>query len=208
VSNSLQPHKEEDGLGKHVADRSESVPDDALVKSKVDAITTEFTHIMVSQLETQRAYFEKIVESHHKETEAILESTRAAWACSKKSAEAADAAAQVAESKLRQVRHKNQQLDEKLASVREEKEFLRQLNETLLANQKAFSEKLKAAQAREESLQIELADMKEQVRDLMMFIEARDTIQQAQGDQANEAVGGTLMPVPEVRRGRRNSKKK
>lgn len=214
VNNSMQSaHKEEveDDVGKDVADRSQlmdSAPDDALVKSKVDAITTEFTHIMVSQLETQRAYFEKVVESHHKETEAILESTRAAWACSKASAEAADAAAQRAESKLRQVRHKNQQLDEKLASVREEREFLRQLNETLLSNQKAFSEKLKAAEAREEALQSELAEMKEQVRDLMMFIEARDTIEKTQGGQTNEAVGGTLMPVPEKARRRRNSTKK
>ena len=170
--------------------------DDAIVKSKMDALTTEFTHIMVSQLETQRAYFENIVESHHKETEAILESTRAAWCCSKATAEAADAAAQRAESTMRQVQHKNQDLRGKLEKSQKEQEFLRQLNETLLSNQKAFSEKMKAAESRETTMRAEIIELKEQVRDLMMFIEARDAIEKSGSD----ASGGTVLPVAQPKR--------
>jgi BRCA1-associated protein len=172
--------------------------DDAIVKSKVDAIAQEFTHLMRSQLESQRAYFENIVESHHKETEAILESTRASWACSKAGAEAADKAAQRAESKMRVVQSKNHELASKLEKSLKEQEFLRELNETLLANQKAFSVKAKAAEASEKEMKSEIADLKDQVRDLMMFIEARDAIEKS-GD---EAAGGTLLPVnrPKARR--------
>ena len=176
--------------------------DDATVKSKVDAIAQEFTHIMRSQLESQRAYFENVVESHHKETEAILETTRASWACSKASAEAADTAAQRAESRMRQVQSKNQELKLKLEQSLKEQEFLRELNETLLANQKAFSEKAKAAEVSERDMKTEISDLKDQVRDLMMFIEARDVIEKSGGE---EAAGGTLLPVnrPKTRRTRK-----
>jgi len=136
------------------------------------------------------------VESHHKETEAILESTRAAWCCSKATAEAADAAAQRAESTMRQVQHKNQDLRGKLEKSQKEQEFLRQLNETLLSNQKAFSEKMKAAESRETTMRAEIIELKEQVRDLMMFIEARDAIEKSGSD----ASGGTVLPVAQPKR--------
>lgn len=174
--------------------------DDATMKSKMDSIVQEFNHIMISQLETQRAYFENVVHSHHKETEAVLESTRASWACSKASAEAADAAAQKAETKMRSIQHKNQELCSQLEKSKKEQEFLRELNETLLANQKAFSEKAKAADATERDLRAEIVDLKDQLRDLMMFIEARDAIEKS-GEI--EAAGGTLLPVNPPR-GRRN----
>lgn len=195
-------HAETEG---EIKNRGVHLDDDAAMKSKVDAIAQEFTHIMRSQLESQRAYFENIVESHHKETEAILESTRASWACSKACAESADMAAQRAESKMRQIQSKNQELKLKLETSLKEQEFLRELNETLLANQKAFSEKAKAAEVSERDMKAEIADLKDQVRDLMMFIEARDAIQKS-GD---EAAGGTLLPVdrPKTRRTKPSKKR-
>jgi len=178
--------------------------DDALVKSKLDAIATEFSHMMVSQLESQRVYFESIVQSHHRETENALEKAHASAACAHMTAKCADAAAQAAESKFRQIQHKNGELQAKLDKSLEEKEFLRQLNETLLMNQKSFSEKLKKAEHAEKDLLLQVQDLQEQVRDLMMFIEARDTIESNGGQ---EALGGSLLPMPEKpkRRGGRKA---
>lgn len=178
--------------------------DEALVKSKLDALATEFSHMMVSQLESQRVYFESVVQSHHRETENALEKAHASAACANMTAKCADQAAEVAESKFRQIQSKNKELQAKLDKSTEEKEFLRQLNETLLVNQKSFSEKLKKAEHAETELRSQVQDLQEQVRDLMMFIEARDTIESNAGQ---EAVGGSLLPMPEKpkRRGRRKA---
>lgn len=50
-----------------------------------------------------------------------------------------------------------------VAKVGEEREFLRSLNETLLANQKDYSTKLKAAQASLAEKDAQLQDLQEQV---------------------------------------------
>lgn len=55
-------------------------------------------------------------------------------------------------------------LSSSVAKVGEEREFLRSLNETLLANQKDFSTKLKAAQSALAGKDAQLQDLQEQVR--------------------------------------------
>ena len=202
ICNKVHEHgKEEECMPSHAAQEGyyeESVPqemhDDALVKSKIDAIATEYSHIMVSQLESQRVYFEGVVESHHRETLAALEASQAKAACATQAAVCADDAAQKAENKVRQIQAKKQDLQARLSRAEEEKEFLRQLNETLISNQKAFKEKLNQSLSSEEELKAKVEDLEEQVRDLMMFIEARDTIEKC---GAQEAQGGSLMALPE-----------
>ena len=71
--------------------------DAALVQAKLDSLATELTQLMVSQMEMQRAHYEKIVESHHRATERALEDTNAAAAVAVAASAAADAAAQKAE---------------------------------------------------------------------------------------------------------------
>eukprot|EP00775_Hariotina_reticulata_P010878 gene10878-11032_t len=88
---------------------------------------------------------------------------------------------------------KEAELSASVNKVREERDFLRSLNETLLANQKDFGVKLKDAQQALAASEAQVQDLQEQVRDLMVYIEAQRTIQSETGSELQDA---TLLPVP------------
>ena len=181
------------------------VVDLALAQSKVDSVTTELTQLMVSQMEIQRQYYEGIVESHHKATEKALDDTNAAAAVAHAAAVAADAAAQRAEQATRALHRKNQELTEKLEKSRKEQSFLRELNETLLSDTKGWRERVKTVEAERDALKAEVAELTDQVKDLMMFIEARDAIEK--GGLGADAVGGTVSVGPGPRRRKQQSRR-
>lgn len=167
--------------------------DAALVQAKLDSLATELTQLMVSQMEMQRAHYEKIVESHHRATERALEDTNAAAAVAVAASAAADAAAQKAEQATRVVQRKNRELSEKLERSRREQSFLRELNETLLSDTRGWRDRVKVAETERDALKAEVSELQDQVKDLMMFIEARDVIEK--GGLA-EAQGGTASIGP------------
>ena len=168
--------------------------DAALVQAKVDSVATELTQLMLSQMEMQRAYYEKIVDSHHQATERALEDTNAAAAVAFAASAAADGAAQKAEQATRVVQRKNRELCERLETSRKEQSFLRELNETLLSDTRGWRERVKSAETERDALKAEVAELNDQVKDLMMFIEARDAIEK--GGLAAEAQGGTASIGP------------
>lgn len=83
-----------------------------------------------------------------------------------------------------------------LSKAREERDFLRTLNETLLANQKDYQVRLEAAAKREEARDATIQDLQEQVRDLMVYIEAQKTIADAEASGQGELREATLLPAP------------
>lgn len=80
-----------------------------------------------------------------------------------------------------------------LAKSQKEADFLRSLNETLLSNQKEWQTRAAAAAADAAAKDATIADLNEQVRDLMVFIEAQRTLAEA-GD--GDLSGATLLPMP------------
>ncbi|KAL4444019.1 hypothetical protein ABPG75_011756 [Micractinium tetrahymenae] len=175
--------------------------EEAMVLSKLDALATEYNHLLVTQLESQRSYFEGLLVRQRTEAEAEVEAAQAAAGEARAAAAAAQAAVQEAERKRRQAESKLAYTSGRLAKAEEERQFLEQLNDTLLANQKDFQVRLKAA---EEALQRTTAekdaaiqDMQEQVRDLIVFLEARQTIEQA--GASGELEGATVLPKPASR---------
>jgi BRCA1-associated protein len=164
--------------------------DAGLMQSKVDAVTTELTQLMLSQMETQRTYYENVVESHHRETLKALDKMNASASCATTAAAAADAAAQKAENSMRSIQTKNNELSEKLKTSRKEQSFLRELNETLLSDTKGWRERVNALEKERDGLRGEIEELKEQVNDLMMFIEAKEAIEK--GGLGAEAIGGDV----------------
>ncbi|KAL4430038.1 hypothetical protein ABPG77_004408 [Micractinium sp. CCAP 211/92] len=188
--------------------------EEAMVLSKLDALATEYNHLLVTQLESQRSYFEGMLVRQRAEAEAEVEAAQAAAGEARAAAAAAQAAAQEVERRRRQAESKLADTSGRLARAEEERQFLKQLNDTLLANQRDFQTRLKDA---EEALQRTTAekdaairDLQEQVRDLMVFLEARQTIEQ--GGTAAELEGATVLPVPAApasqQRGSRRGKKR
>lgn len=188
--------------------------EEAMVLSKLDALATEYNHLLVTQLESQRSYFEGLLVRQRAEAEVEVEAAQVAAGEARTAAQAAQTAAHESERKRRQAESKLADTSGRLVKAEEERQFLRQLNDTLLANQRDFQTRLKAA---EEALQRTVAekdaairDLQEQVRDLMVFLEARQTIEQA--GPAGELEGATVLPVPPApaaqQRGSRRGKKR
>ena len=191
-------HDHDHGRGRDGGFAKATGVDSALMQSKVDTITTELTQLMVSQMETQREYYQKIVDSHHLATEKALADTNASASVAHAASAAADAAAQRAEHATRVVQRKNQDLVEKLEKARKELGFLRELNDTLLSDTKGWRERVAKVEGERDGLKADVAELNDQVTDLMMFIEARDAIEKG---GCGEAVGGSVGVV--ARRGRR-----
>lgn len=202
------------GDGKYVelpaADHSALDPpdwEDAVPREKLENMSVEYTHLLTSQLESQRAYFEEIVE-------------RAADKASQASAAAAaaEAASSKTTMKMEELQSKYDSLStetipglerdrarlEKRADKfealarRMEKDYREEktMNQSLL-------ERLDLLSGENTTLKAAKADLEDQNRDLTFFISSS---QQLQG-QGEDIVQGTVsVPEPEVKKKKNKGK--
>eukprot|EP00898_Chlorokybus_atmophyticus_P000967 jgi/Chlat1/1871/Chrsp141S02192 len=131
---------------------------EAMLNSKLENMHYEYNHLLTSQLESQRQYFEGLMAAREAERQKELH---------------------IAAEKLAAAKY--EKLTARLAKTEQEKEFLRQVNESLVKNQKQWQAKLLEAEERSKSLAQEnearIQDLEEQVRDLMVYIEAKRTLE-------------------------------
>ena len=189
------------GLGEYDADYPlDPGLEEALVSSKLDAIHSEYNQLLTSQLDSQRRYFERLMAA----AEAEREGAATAAAAAKERAAAVASAVDDARDARRSLKEAHEKLDAEMgrrAKVEEERDFLRSLNDTLLANQRAFEEKTRAlerdaeASAREKDARIR--DLEEQVRDLMVFLDAQSKVQESVGGDGGTIEGGSVVGVGE-----------
>jgi len=118
---------------------------------KIEAITMEYNFLLTSQLETQRAYFEKQLAKLEQEKENV------------------DKARIRAEQKAVTAREKAEKLAKELA-------FLQDINKSLVSNQEDWKTKMET-QLKDHSKDKKIQELEEQLRDMMFFIEAQKTVQ-------------------------------
>ena len=170
--------------------------EEALVSSKLDAIHTEYDALLTNQLDSQRRYFEGLLAAATAEKEGAL----SAKAAAERQAEVIAGAVQDARDARNRLREAHAKIDEhasRLTEVGKERDFLKSLNDTLLSNQRAFRAELDAARAGSSSSaaakDAKIADLEEQVRDLMVFLDAQSKVEAAtaEGDviQGGDVVG-------------------
>ncbi|KAL6744909.1 hypothetical protein V8C86DRAFT_2997917, partial [Haematococcus lacustris] len=164
---------------------------EALMASKLDHIAAEYNHLLALQLDSQRAYYEGLLAQQARASEQKLQATADAAAAARAEAAAATAAAQEAERRRQQLEKKLSEQGGRVSKASEEAVFLRSMNEQLVANQADLRSALDAAKAATEAKAAQVVELEEQVRDLMVFIQAQRAIQ-----SMDEAVEGTLLPVP------------
>ena len=171
--------------------------EEAIVSSKLDAIHTEYNQLLTSQLDSQRRYFEGLLASAQAEKDGAVSAAVAA----EKQAAVIAGAVQDARDARQSLKEAHKKMDEQLAKISklgEEKEFLKSLNDTLLTNQKDYMSKLKEVEGRSE-LEIKardekISDLEEQVRDLMVFLDAQSKIEKASAE--GEVIeGGSVLGV-------------
>ncbi|XP_011315418.1 BRCA1-associated protein isoform X2 [Fopius arisanus] len=171
----------------------------AAVDEKVDAVQLEFTYLLTSQLETQRQYFEDRLNRIEQRSSSEIGELR---------------------EKLNQISDENSHIKAKIIALTKEKLALekrlqtsiiklnqaqselseeKELREALQLNQtswqtkhKQLQDELKECKSTKES---EIQDLKEQIRDLMFFLEAQKQIENS--TDKDDIAGGTII-VPET----------
>jgi len=132
---------------------------------KLEAINMEYNFLLTSQLETQRAYFEKQIANIQKDKEGV------------------EKAKQKAEQRVLK-------LQEKVEKLTKDFVFVEQVNSALCKNQEEWKAKIAQTeqQLKDDSKEKQIQDLQDQIRDLMFFIEAKKTV-----EQSGDLQGGSLV---------------
>jgi len=151
---------------------------------KLDSITLEYTYLLTSQLESQRLYFEEkmnLVESDARsQVEEMEKETRNVIA---KYSEIEDKLSNISKEKTT-LETKSTKLSTKLGGVLRELQEERALNANLRDNQSLWQRKVDDLEARlkqtEEEKARETQDLREQLRDVMFYLEGQKKLEDAE----------------------------
>lgn len=178
---------------------------EAIINSKVGQVAEEFNHLLYTQLDNQRQYFEGLLaESKAERDQSIASSVENIVSLKlQKMNGRLEKAERERDKALKEM--------ERLQKVEKELKDMLQLNAGLCENLKDRNQRLREQDAREkQSVQARddrITDLEEQVRDLMVFIEAQKTLEQTVGGL--ELKDGTVLGVsgppptsPQVAKGR------
>lgn len=193
---------------------------DRLSAEKIEAIGIEYSYLLTSQLDSQREYYEEqkselqsevghlkqAVEQLSRDVERARVETLAE---STRKQQEADERTQIllrdktrAEKKAEKVFELSRRLEKEL---REE----RAVSEGLMVNFGKMKERVESAEAGKELLAGKIADLEDQLRDVMFFLEAKTKIEN-EGGVENELAGGSIelaSPLPSATKKKKNTKK-
>ncbi|KAF3453730.1 hypothetical protein FNV43_RR04171 [Rhamnella rubrinervis] len=158
----------------------------ALYSSKVDTIVDEYNHLLASQLETQRQYYESLlIEAKSKLEGAIAEAVEKA------------------------VTSKMQDIKSKLEKCIQEKDAVADTNRSLIKDQEICRKKFKQIEEREaaslKSRDEKILDLEEQIRDLTVYIEAQKTLNDM--TDSDGIKGGSVLPMPSRQSSQANTRR-
>lgn len=148
-------------------------------EEKVEGVQLEYTYLLTQQLESQRKYYERLMKEHEKQSQKELADLKAELKA------VSDELVDVKEQN-KQLTKDNGSLEKRLkktqtnlakaqSSLVEEK----QMNISLGLNQDQFKEKLAKLERELEEKERKIAELEDQQRDLMFFVEARDKIEKS-----------------------------
>ncbi|XP_047538433.1 BRCA1-associated protein [Vanessa atalanta] len=176
-------------LVQNKADGKLVAADGAAHDDKLDNAQLEFTYILTRQLDGQRSYYEERI--------AELERTRAA---ERGAAEARAAGAHAEAAALREqlaaLRREHAALDRRLqhvtAKVSTLQSALSEERGLAAALARSHAQWQERADAREQAFAAEVADLKEQLRDVMFFVEARGQLEKTEGATQEEIASASV----------------
>ncbi|KAF2116052.1 BRCA1-associated protein 2-domain-containing protein [Lophiotrema nucula] len=184
-----------------------SFASDTIPREKMDTMTMEYTYLLTSQLESQRAYFEEQVEraadKAKQAARSAEEATKALTSFTQKfedlQIQYKDAQTQIQSLEKEAARNamratQAQELARKLTKQYKEEQTM---NESLMTRIKHLETKAQDADARVKQIEAEKADLEEQNRDLSFFISGQEKLKEMQGNeimglQEGEVEAGTL----------------
>ncbi|PWN29619.1 hypothetical protein BDZ90DRAFT_258532 [Jaminaea rosea] len=174
--------------------------------SQLEAISLEYQYLLLSQLESQRSYYEEQVRNVQSRLDSALanggsgsakeeqekallavEAERASW----------QAEMDAVSARTKQLEGKVQKHVTDLVKARKDLEAERLVTRGLLAKLQAANEREERANLEAERAKAEQRELNEELRDLRFALSAQDMIQGEGGaDHQHEAQGGDLVVVP------------
>jgi BRCA1-associated protein len=208
------------GRGSHTAN-GEGADEDMVPRAKLETIGLEYTHLIGSQLESQRAYYEEMV------SKSASKASRYAAEAEKAIMEASEAREQQAalqkeyevlsretlpqmERDLERERTKAKRGENLARNLGQSLQEEKRLNEGLMKRIEHLDADVQAIRKQLEELRAENAELKEMNRDLTMFISGQEKLKEleSQGQiEEGELEGGT-MSVAEGKKKRANNRRK
>lgn len=194
---SINPAPRDGGLGPSQAD--------ALTAEKIEAIGIEYSYLLTSQLDSQRAFYEE--QTHELRTQLddlkslVKEMSDEFKRERDRSKEQEFLMKQAEEEKISQVLKEKAKAESRAGRLAElarklEKDLReeRAVSDGLMKNLAVMKEKVELADKEKNDFTQKVRDLEDQVRDMMFFLEARTKIESGDGVEA-EAAGGSITVV-------------
>lgn len=188
---------------------------DSIVAEKVELLGVDYSNILHSQLSSQRKWYEtRMAKIEHASTDYIClllaESEDMKNAVSKMESEIAHLQKQhnIQRERMAGLQMKFDRTVAKNHELEKELRDERSLNNNLAKNQKYLTEQIDSKDARIKALEESVLDLKDQVRDLMFFLETQTKVES--GDIDSSVKDGTIVGVsaPNTPKKSKSSKRK
>lgn len=190
---------------------------DALSAEKIEAIGIEYSYLLTSQLDSQRAYYEEqneelqtqicelkgIIEQMNRDRE--FETNRERQESKRRQVEAAKETAELEKAKTKAERRADRMTDLAKRLEKELKEE-RAVTEGLVRNVKSMKDQLALTEEGKNECLARIEELTDQVRDLMFFLDTNTKIEQGGGAEA-EAAGGSLEVISPPNNSKNKKKK-
>lgn len=148
---------------------------DVILTSKLEAITLEYNHLLMAQLGSQTEYFEGQLQEMRQQVAMEREMSNAAL------------------SKARHLEVSRKDWEKKLREdFEKENSFLKDLSESVLRDKDKWREEVNLAKTKLEEKDAVIKDLKEQVRDLMVYLEAQSMVSQHEDISQEEIRDSTV----------------
>ncbi|KAJ3517744.1 hypothetical protein NLJ89_g321 [Agrocybe chaxingu] len=211
AASSINPPREDGGMGPSQAD--------ALTAEKIEAIGIEYSYLLTSQLDSQRAFYEEQtteMRTQVSELKCLVEQLSEQFNLEKQRnkqeeaqirKEGEERLAQALKEKTK-AEHRAEKVTELARKLEKELREERAVSEGMMRNLNVMKEREEIAGKEKEDFISKVRELEDQVRDVMFFLDANKKIEQGGGVEA-EAVGGSLevSPPPPQVNGKRNKRK-
>ncbi|KAI1116451.1 Zn-finger in ubiquitin-hydrolase [Nemania sp. NC0429] len=194
--------------------------EDVVPRAKLENIGIEYTHLLTSQLESQRLYFEEML------SKAVDKASKASAEAERAAAQASDAQRELGEVRAEQQKMRTEvipALEKDLARERtraaKSTELARNLGKSLQEEKKVseglmkriehVNKEVESLAKLQEALKLENADLKDQNHDLTMFISGQEKLKQMEAEgqlEEGEAQEGSVA-LPEDKKRRKGKGK-
>lgn len=177
--------------------------EDRLSAEKIEAIGIEYSYLLTSQLDSQRAYYEEQADTLRAEVQglkALVNQMAQDVQVAREEGREREEARRKEEEEARRDKIRAEKRAEKMSEIargleRELREE-RAVSEGLMKNLEKAREKAKANETEEEKWKERVKELEDQVRDVMFFLEARTKIEAGEGPESEAAGGSVELPTP------------